>query len=88
MRWGKFYFDAIEFSDGAKNLGWLATCQARARKKKCGKKYFLTLEKINFENCIFFDFLKIHFFHRNFRKSQIPKISIQNFRISDFRKFR
>ena len=56
----KNYLDTLNFSDGAKNLGWLATGWARARKKMC----FFSLEKIEFEN---FDFWKIkisknHFF--------------------------
>ena len=31
----KNYFDTLDFSDGAKNLGRLATGRERARKKNC-----------------------------------------------------
>ena len=49
----KNYFDALDFSDGAKNLGRLATGRERARKNNCGKKYFFILEKIDSENFSF-----------------------------------
>ena len=63
----KRYFGTLDFSDGAKNLGCLATGQARAR-KKMRQKYFLILEKINFGNFDFrknkiLVFLKINFFN-------------------------
>ena len=45
LRWEKIYFDALEFSDGAKNLGCLATGQARARKKNVTKNIFSSRRK-------------------------------------------
>ena len=51
----KKYFDTLYFSDGAKNLGCLATGRARARKKICEKKYFFILEKFGLENFDFFE---------------------------------
>ena len=45
-----YFFDTLDFSDGAKNLGCLATGRAGARKKNLRKNYFFILEKIDFEN--------------------------------------
>ena len=66
LRWEKIYFDALDFSDGAQNLGCLATGRARARKKNCDKKYFLILENIDFENFIILEKIFLEFFKNLF----------------------
>ena len=45
LRWEKIYFDALEFSNRTKNLGYLATGQARARKKNTPKNIFSSWRK-------------------------------------------
>ena len=73
LRWGKIYFDGLEFSDGAKNLGCLATGQERAR-KKMRQKIFSHLERKQI--------LKISIFEKNVFLSNFSKI--QNFKNRKF----
>ena len=85
----KNYLDTLDFSDGAENLGCLATGRARAR-KKIAKKIFFHLGEIwfwEFWFLIFFlsknrffssKFSKIHFINfRKFWKTWFSRISMK-----------
>ena len=62
----KNYLDTLDFSDGAKNLGCLATGRARARKKNASKFIFSSWRKLILRFLIFEkNSSKFWFFQKN-----------------------